>query len=111
MGLSHYSQNPYGGTPFNLTYGTEAVIPIELKFPSIRVESYEEGSNSDRLRSNLDLIDEVRERATVRMAVYKRRVARYHDAKVKVKYFKIDDLVLRRAKVSQPANQKKLSPN
>ena len=36
-----------GETPFRLTYGTEAVIPVEVEVTSIRRETFNEGSNND----------------------------------------------------------------
>ena len=48
-------------TPFNLVYGTEALIPIEILVKSPRLMAYEEGNgvgNSKSLRENLDLIEE-----------------------------------------------------
>jgi hypothetical protein len=64
-----------GETPFQLTYGTEAVIPVEIGEPSLRVEYYDEISNEDRLRNNLDLLDEVREVALIRAEAYKHRAS------------------------------------
>ena len=45
------------------------------------------------------------------MASYRQRVARYYNAKVKLKFFRPGDLVLRKAEVSKPLNQGKLAPN
>ncbi|XP_038971178.1 uncharacterized protein LOC120104328 [Phoenix dactylifera] len=59
-----------GETPFNLAYGTEAVIPLEIGLPSPRVEHYDTVSNSSQLMGNLDLIEETREAAQVRMMRY-----------------------------------------
>ena len=36
-----------GETPFRLTYGTEAVIPVEVEVTSIRRETFNEDSNND----------------------------------------------------------------
>ena len=36
-----------GETPFRLTYGTEAVIPIEVGITSIRQEVFREDNNDD----------------------------------------------------------------
>ena len=47
----------------------------------------------------MDLINEVREEATKRMAKHKEAMARYYNRKVKVKRFNTGDLILR--KVSQ----------
>ena len=52
---------PTGETPFALAFRTEAVIPIELKLPSVRVVAFNEHHNSQGLKANLDLLDEKRE--------------------------------------------------
>ena len=49
--------------PFRLTFGTEAVILVEVGLTSLRVKTYEDQKNQQELNSNLDLIDEVREEA------------------------------------------------
>lgn len=61
---------PIYETPFNLTFRIEAMILLELGFPSLQVESFNEDSNSKYLRVNLDLLEEVQERATLRMETY-----------------------------------------
>ena len=53
---------PIGETPFKLTFGTKAVIPMEVGPTSFRVKTYEDQKNQQELNSNLDLIDEVREK-------------------------------------------------
>ena len=55
-------RTPTGGTLFNLTYGVEAVIPVEVGLTSFRREFFDEQDNNDQLRQNLDLVDEVRDR-------------------------------------------------
>ena len=57
------------------------------------MENFNEEGNTELLRSNLDLVEEIRERVAIRMANYRRRMARYHDARVRGKYFKAGDLV------------------
>ena len=44
---------------FNLSYRMEAVISVEVELPSIRVEKYDESSNMDHQRIDLDLLPEV----------------------------------------------------
>ncbi|XP_038977811.1 uncharacterized protein LOC120108299 [Phoenix dactylifera] len=100
-----------GETPFNLAYGTEAVIPLEIGLPSPRVEHHDANSNSSQLRNNLDLVEETREAARVCMVRYKRKMAQYYNSRVKAKLFKVGDLILRRAGASQPTEQGKLAPN
>ena len=52
---------PTGETPFNLTYKTEAVIPVEVGITSLRTEFFDEQSNDDQLEQNLDCLEEVRD--------------------------------------------------
>ena len=54
---------PIGETPFRLTFGTEAVILVEVGLMSFRVKTYKDQKNQQKLNGNLDLIDEVREEA------------------------------------------------
>ena len=102
---------PTRESPFNLAYGIEAMIPFEIRLPSTKIEQYSEPSNSEYRRADLDLLQELRQQAQVRMAVYRQRVARYYNTRVKPKVFQFGDLILRKAKVSKPLNQEKLSPN
>ena len=67
MGLQNHGKNPDGRNPFRLTYGTEAVIPVEVGVTSIRREVFNEESNDDHLRINLDCIDKIRDTASHRM--------------------------------------------
>ena len=59
-----------GETPSKLTYGTKALISIEVGITSIRREAFHEESNDDQLRVNLDCLDEVRDGASHRMTKY-----------------------------------------
>ena len=61
------SQKPTGVSPFTLTYGMEAIIAIEIGMPTLRTEISEE-ANTEALAKYLDIIDEFREAAVVRMA-------------------------------------------
>ena len=54
-----------GKTPFSMTYGAEAVIPLETGFPTTRTSSFNPKDNDEQLRRNLDLIEEKRENAMV----------------------------------------------
>ena len=63
-----------GEMPFAMTYGVEAVIPIEANFPTLRTSSFTSDSNDELLRKNLDLIDERREKAMVQLAYYHQKL-------------------------------------
>uniref|UniRef100_A0A2N9HAM0 Uncharacterized protein n=1 Tax=Fagus sylvatica TaxID=28930 RepID=A0A2N9HAM0_FAGSY len=61
---------PTGETPFRMTFGSEAVVPVEIGLTTFRTSAYDEQENEEQLRLNLDLIDEVRETAETRMKRY-----------------------------------------
>uniref|UniRef100_A0A2N9G9E6 Uncharacterized protein n=1 Tax=Fagus sylvatica TaxID=28930 RepID=A0A2N9G9E6_FAGSY len=90
------ARTPTGETPFRLAYGTEAVIPVEIRLTTWRTSHHDEDSNDSQLRINLDLLDEVQDQAEARTRVYQHRMARYHDRRVKHREFKVGDLVLRK---------------
>ena len=54
-----------GETPFSMTYGAEAVIPLKSDFPTIRSSAFTSNGNNELLKRNLDLIEERRENARV----------------------------------------------
>ena len=54
-----------GETPFSMTYGFEAVIPLETRFPTLRTSLFTPKNNDQLLQKSLDLIDKWREVAMV----------------------------------------------
>ena len=89
-------RTPTRETPFNLMYGAEAVIPVEIGLTSLKKEFFDEHSNDNELKLNLDCLDEVKDQAFKRMAKYQQKMAKYNNQRVKLKRFNIRDLVLRR---------------
>ena len=47
-----------GETPFSMTYGAEAIIPLEIGFPTLRMSSFTPNNNDELLGKILDLIEE-----------------------------------------------------
>ena len=98
--LWSYRTTPHsttGETPFRLTYGTEAVIPVETGASSFRTEVPLEGEdNHEMLREELDLLEELREGAALREATLKQKIAKRHDKRVIKREFDVGTLVLRR---------------
>lgn len=43
-------------TPFNLTYGTEVVLPMEITVGTLRAVNADEESNTQELRLNMDVL-------------------------------------------------------
>nr|KYP72260.1 Gypsy retrotransposon integrase-like protein 1 [Cajanus cajan] len=48
-------------TPFRLVYGSDAMLPVEIGEPSFRRAHFDESNNEDELRTNLDVVDEIRD--------------------------------------------------
>ena len=85
-----------GETPFSMTYGVEAVIPLETGFPTLRTDAFTLDGNDKLLGKNLDLIEERRESAMVRLAYYQHKLKQGYDTNVKLRPLAIRDLVLRK---------------
>ena len=49
-----------GETPFQLAYGSKAIIPAEVGLTSYRVGNHDESRNDEVMRLQLDLVDEVK---------------------------------------------------
>ncbi|GKU98867.1 hypothetical protein SLEP1_g11805 [Rubroshorea leprosula] len=87
-------KTPTGETPFNLTYGSEAVVPVEVKVPNYRTNYFNANSNEQALRENLDLLDKARDLCQIHVAHYHRRVEKYYNSKVRPKDLHQGDWVL-----------------
>ena len=79
-----------------MTYGAEAVIPLETGFPMLKTNSFNPSSNNELLEKSLDLIEERRESAMVQLAYYQHKLKQGYDAKVKLRPLVPSDLVLRK---------------
>ncbi|RDX62821.1 Tf2-8, partial [Mucuna pruriens] len=95
-------------TPFRLTFGIEAMIPMEVGESSPRIALFEQSGNEEELRANLDILQDIREIAHVREYVVKARAARRYDKGIVPRHFKPQDLVLRR--ITQKVESNKLIP-
>ena len=105
------AKTPIGETPFRLTYGTEAIIPVKVGVTSTRRAAFNEEGNEDKLRINLDCLDEVREMASSRMEKYRQKMAEYYNKRVKLRRLEVGDLVLRKVSTAtKDLNQGKLGP-
>ena len=101
-----------GETPFSMTYGAEAVIPLENGFPTMRTSTFISDGNDELLRKNLDLVEERRENAMVQLAYYQHKLKQDYDMNVKLRPLALGDLVLRKVlgNTKNPA-WGKLEPN
>ncbi|VFQ68886.1 unnamed protein product [Cuscuta campestris] len=105
------SRRTTGETPFVLTYGCEVRLPIEAEFPTLREVVYQIGQNKADHMAELNLVEERRTMAAVKMAGYQQSVLRYHDNRVGLCYFQVHDEVLRRRDATKPNEGGKLVRN
>lgn len=52
-------------TPYSLVYGLEVVIPTEIAVTSTRTTTYDDEVNQDKLRINLDLLEQRQNQAMI----------------------------------------------
>ncbi|KAI9126799.1 hypothetical protein K1719_002395 [Acacia pycnantha] len=107
-------QSSTGETPFKLTYGCEAMIPVEIEESSWqRVTALQhEEENNDAIAVELDLIDEVRIAAHCRDLAAKQLLSTRYNKNVRPRSFDKGSLVLRRADIgNKNAAEGKLAPN
>lgn len=104
-------RNSTGETPYKLAFGSEARLPVEVGSPSHRVIHFEEVSNVEGLKVNLELLNEVRDHAVHKVEEYKEKTRIYFGKKANIREYAVGDLVLRDTKASNPTNTEKLQPN
>ena len=95
-----------------MTYGAEAVIPLEANFPTLRTNSFTPSSNNKLLGKSLDLIKERREKEMIQLAYYHQKLKQGYDVNVKLRPLTPGDLVLRKVMgVAKNPSWGKLGPN
>nr|GEW82668.1 reverse transcriptase domain-containing protein [Tanacetum cinerariifolium] len=103
-------KSSHGDMPFSLTYGTEAVIPVEIEMPTYCTTAVDVVNNDKELRINLDLLEERQERAAVCEARAKSKMMKYYNVRVRGVAFKLGDFVYRSNDASHAVAGKKLGP-
>ena len=77
----------------------EAVLPVEIEIPSLKVLSqlkFSEAEWNQQRCEQLNMIDERRLRAICHGQAYQKRVAKSFNKKVKPRHFEVDDLVVKK---------------
>ena len=106
------SHQSTGETPFSMTYGVEAVIPLKTGFPTLRTSSFTPNNNDELLGKSLDLIEERIENAIVQLAYYQHQLMQGYDANMKLRPLALGDLVLRKVLgIAKNPAWGKLGPN
>ncbi|XP_070017711.1 uncharacterized protein [Nicotiana sylvestris] len=103
-----------GENPYSLVYGTEAVIPVEVEIPSLRIIVEAEINDDEWVKSRLEqlsLIDEKRLVSVCHGQLYQQRIARAYNKKVRPRKFEVRQLVLRRILPHWVEAKGKFTPN
>jgi hypothetical protein len=103
-----------GETPYSLVYGMEAVLPVEVEIPSLRVLLDVKLDEAEWIRTRfneLSLIEEKRLAAVCHGQLYQRRMKKAFDQKVRPRSYQTGDLVLKRILPPGTDNRGKRTPN
>ena len=88
------ARKPTDISPFALTYGMEAIVLIEIGMPMLRTDIPEQ-LNTEYVIKDLDMVDELREVAVARIALYHRRLTNLYNRCAKLQIVQPGDLVPR----------------
>jgi hypothetical protein len=83
-------------SPFELVYGQEAVLPVEISLNVVRFARQNDLTITDYYNSMMDNIDEVTDKRVIALGAIEKdkiMVARAYNKKVKAKSFQVGDLV------------------
>ncbi|KAJ1700224.1 hypothetical protein LUZ63_000003 [Rhynchospora breviuscula] len=90
-------RTPTQATPYSLVYGTEAVLPIEVELPSLRVAMVSEIPLTKQMQlklQELDGMDERRLAAQQNLELYQARMIRAYEKLSRARAFRKGELVL-----------------
>ncbi|XP_026399417.1 uncharacterized protein LOC113295283 [Papaver somniferum] len=87
-----------GFSPFTLAYGTEVVLPIKLLVPTTKTLAEHSGQNTEILSKDKEFLDEVRDEASKRLAIYQQSMKQQYNKKVRERSFVPGEEVLRRTR-------------
>ena len=75
------NQKPTGVSPFALTEGMEAIIPTEIRMPTLQTEILRK-TNTEAITKDLDMEDELWEAVTISIALYQPRMMNLYNRRV-----------------------------
>ncbi|XP_020081405.1 uncharacterized protein LOC109705053 [Ananas comosus] len=109
-------RTPTQATPYSLVFGVEAVLPLEVELPSLRIAVQHELTNEENalLRlDELDALDEVRLTAQQNLELYQAQMASAYNKLTRYRTISVGELVLvlRRPIIINKHTGKKFDPN
>ncbi|MCH79882.1 protein NYNRIN-like, partial [Trifolium medium] len=87
-----------GASPFSLVYGMEAVLPVEVEIPSLRVLMEAKLEEAEWVQTRFDQLNLTEEKRMIALCygqLYQQRLKKAFDKKVRPREFKEGDLVLK----------------
>ncbi|XP_059302319.1 uncharacterized protein LOC132054294 [Lycium ferocissimum] len=114
LGYRTTTRTSTGATPYLLVYGTEAVIPAEVEIPSLRIIQEAELKDAEWVRNcyeQLAMIDEKKMVAVYHRQMYRQRMSRAFNKRVRTRLFQIGVLMLKRVFPHQEEHKGKFAPN
>nr|GEZ93465.1 reverse transcriptase domain-containing protein [Tanacetum cinerariifolium] len=103
-------KSSHDDTPFSLTYGTEAVIPVKIRMLTNRTAVVNAVHNNQEIRLNLDLLEEQRECVAIREAKAKLKMIKYYNTWVRDVTFRPGNFVYHSNKASNAIDGGKVGP-
>jgi transposase InsO family protein len=98
----------HGNTPFFMVYGSEAVLPTDLRFGASRLVFENIAEAEATKMEDIDELEEERLNTVIQSARYQQTLRHYHDKAIRHRSFIEGDLVLRRILTGE--GRHKLSP-
>jgi hypothetical protein len=109
-------RTPTQSTPYTLVFGTEAVLPLEVQVPSLRIAVHEGLTNEENAKlrlEELENLDEIRLQAQENIELYQSRMMQSYSKSSRPRIFQKGDmvLVLRRPIIIGRRGKGKFEPN